>query len=246
RVSIFENDNDNKTISNIYEWCNDGVSSAMDPNLHRPIVSGSESIFDRFDANGLFYCSDTRELSPYLRNILEAKDILAALRVTIFNEERTCGFIGFDDCNEHRIWTSEEIESLSFLSKVLSVFLYKKKTEIALLENLSTRLKILDVLPDYVCVVNPETHTLVYANSKMQELLPTVLPGAFCFTTLRGGQDGPCPTCLIERIKRGDTENLFIASADKHLHLPVSAISINWTGGKKMVLLYGTETTFTP
>ncbi|MEG1072813.1 MAG: diguanylate cyclase [Oscillospiraceae bacterium] len=246
RVSIFENDNDNKTISNIYEWCNDGVSSAMDPNLHRPIVSGSESVFDRFDANGLFYCSDTRELSPYLRNILESKDILAALRVTIFNEERTCGFIGFDDCNEHRIWTSEEIESLSFLSKVLSVFLYKKKTEIALLENLSTRLKILDVLPDYVCVVNPETHTLVYANSKMQELLPTVLPGAFCFTTLRGGQDGPCPTCLIERIKRGDTENLFIASADKHLHLPVSAISINWTGGKKMVLLYGTETTFTP
>ncbi|MEG2137789.1 MAG: diguanylate cyclase, partial [Oscillospiraceae bacterium] len=242
RVAIFETDSENLTLTNIYEWCNDGIPSAMDPNRHNPIVFGSESIFDRFDANGLFYCSDIRELSPYLRSILEAKDILAALRVTISNEERTCGFIGFDDCNEHRVWTSEEIESLSFLSKVLSVFLYKKKTEVALLENLNTRLKILDVLPDYVCVVNPETHMLVYANSKMQELLPAVQPGAFCFTTLRGGQDGPCPTCLIERIKRGDTDNLFIASADKHLHLPVRAISINWTGDKKMVLLYGTET----
>ncbi|MEG0755278.1 MAG: diguanylate cyclase, partial [Oscillospiraceae bacterium] len=229
RVAIFENDSDDETVSNIYEWCNDGVPSALNPLQHDPVVSGEESIFDKFDKDGLFYCSDTRELSPYLRSILEKKGVLAALRVTISNDERTCGFIGFDDCNEHRVWTAEEIESLSFLSKVLSVFLYKKKAEIALLENLSTRLKILDVLPDYVCVVNPESHCLVYANSKMQELLPAAQPGAFCFATLRGGQDGPCATCLIERIKSGDTDNLSITSEDQQLTLPVRAISINWT-----------------
>ncbi|MEG2096761.1 MAG: diguanylate cyclase [Pseudoflavonifractor sp.] len=246
RVSIFENDDDNLTTSNIHEWCNVDIPPAIDALQNMPIRSGTESIFDRFDSSGLLYCSNIRELPPYLQQILGSKGVLSALKVTITNDERTCGFIGFDDCSEHRVWTSEEIESLTFLSKVLSVFLFKKKTEIALLENLHTRLKILDVLPDYVCVVNPETHSLVYANSKMMQVLPTALPGTFCFTTLRGGQDGPCETCLVERIRRGDTDNLEIISQDGRLHLHVDAMTINWTNDKQMVLLYGAKGTLSP
>ncbi|MEG1773688.1 MAG: hypothetical protein RR320_02415, partial [Oscillospiraceae bacterium] len=172
--------------------------------------------------------------------------VLSTLQVIIAQEERACGFIGFDECGEYRVWTSEEIEKLSFLAKVLSVFLFKKKAEDELLENLHTRLKILEVLPDYICVVNPETHALVYANGKMQGLLPAAQPGAFCFTTLRGGQSAPCETCLVERIQRGDTDNLEIVSEDRRLRLKVNALSINWTKNQKMVLLYGTEKTSTP
>ncbi|MEG1547616.1 MAG: diguanylate cyclase [Clostridia bacterium] len=241
RVSIFENNASNLTTSNIYEWCSDNIASAIDKLQNVPIVLGDESILNCFDNNGLLYCNDVHELPPYIREILESRGVLSALEVTIVNDEKTYGFIGFDECSEYRVWTSEEIEKLTFLAKVLSVFLFKEKAEVALLENLHTRLKILDVLPDYICVVNPETHSLEYANSKMQELLPSAHPGAFCFTVLRGGQNSPCETCLLDRIKRGDTDNLEIISQDKNLHLKIKALTINWTKNQKMVLLYGTE-----
>ncbi|MEG1985197.1 MAG: diguanylate cyclase [Oscillospiraceae bacterium] len=241
RVSIFENDEKDFTTSNIYEWCNDGVETKMDSMQNMKLLSENESIMDCFDKNGLLYCNDVSELPSYIRKILEFKGVLSTLKVIIANDEKICGFIGFDECKEHRAWTSEEIEKLSFLSKVLSVFLFKKKTETALIENLHTRLKILDILPDYICVVNPNTHALEYSNKKMQELLPAAMPGAFCFNTLHGGQNAPCKTCLIERIKRGDVDNLEIISEDKNLRLGVSAMSIKWANDKDMVLLYGTE-----
>ncbi|MEG2038093.1 MAG: diguanylate cyclase [Oscillospiraceae bacterium] len=243
RVSIFENDENNLVTGNIYEWCNAGIVPEINNMQNVPLVCGSESVLDSFDQNGLLYCNDVRELPPYLRQILEKQGIKSNLQVTITNEEKICGFIGFEDCDDYRVWTLEEIEKLSFLSRVLSVFLFKRKTEVALLENLHTRLQILDVLPNYVCVVNPETHQLVYANRKMQELLPMAQPGTFCFTTLRGGQRAPCKVCLMERIKQGDTDNLEIVSEDKELRLKVNAISINWTKDQEMVLLYGTNTT---
>ncbi|MEG1932193.1 MAG: hypothetical protein RR075_03685, partial [Pygmaiobacter sp.] len=190
---------------------------------------------------GLLYCSDVRELPPYLRQLLESQDIVSTLQVTITNGDKICGFIGFDECRDYRIWTSEEIEKLSFLSKVLSVFLFKKKAETSLLDNLHTRLQILDVLPDYICVVNPETHMLEYTNKKMKELFPAATSNAFCFSTLRGGATVPCSTCIVERIKQGDTDNLEIISEDRNIRLKVNALSINWTKDQKMVLLYGTQ-----
>ncbi|MEG1500961.1 MAG: diguanylate cyclase, partial [Clostridiales bacterium] len=132
RVAIFANDEANLTTSNIYEWCNDGISSEMENLQNLDISLGEDSILDSFDQNGLLYCNDIGDLPPYLRQILESKGVLSNLQVIVSNDEKICGFIGFDECNEYRIWTSEEIEKLSFLSKVLSVFLFKKKTEVAL------------------------------------------------------------------------------------------------------------------
>ncbi|MEG1519817.1 MAG: hypothetical protein RR458_02400, partial [Clostridia bacterium] len=173
--------------------------------------------------------------------LMESKGILSCLQVTVSNEDKTYGFIGFDECNDYRIWTAEEIEKLSYLSKMLSIFLFKKRTEDNLIANLNTRLKILDTLPDYICVVNPETHSIAYSNNQMRRLIPDVTPGAFCFSKLRGGQEGPCETCLVEKIKKGDVDNLEIVNEDTSLHLKIKALTINWTNDKKMVLLYGSK-----
>ncbi|MEG1067612.1 MAG: diguanylate cyclase [Anaerovoracaceae bacterium] len=240
RVYIFENSEGNKTISNIYEWCSAGVSSEIANLKNVEIYEGEESLLDSFDQKGLFYCNNVSELTPYKKKSLEEQGVMATLQKTIVDGDKIYGFIGFDECKSYRVWTSEEIEKISFLAKILSVFLFKKKAEANVLENLNTRLKILDVLPDYLCVVNPETHTLEYANNKMQELLPSAQNGVYCYRTLRGGQESPCETCLMERIKRGDTDNLEIVSEDRKTKLKVKALLINWSNEQKMVLLYGT------
>ncbi|MEG2288163.1 MAG: GAF domain-containing protein, partial [Ruthenibacterium sp.] len=108
------------------------ISAELENMQQLELFSGNTSIMDCFDGNGLLYCNDVRELPPYVRDIFERQHVLATLQVTISNDERVFGFIGFDDCNLRRVWTAEEIEKLSYLSKVLGVFLFKKKTEDAL------------------------------------------------------------------------------------------------------------------
>ncbi|MEG2597336.1 MAG: diguanylate cyclase, partial [Oscillospiraceae bacterium] len=132
RVSVFEHQKDGRTTRNLYEWCNEGVSAEIEKMQQLELSSGGTSIMDGFDGNGLLCCNDVRELPPYVREILECQHVLATLQVMISNDERVFGFIGFDDCNLHRAWTAEEVEKLSYLSKVLGVFLFKKKTEDAL------------------------------------------------------------------------------------------------------------------
>ncbi|MEG0780511.1 MAG: diguanylate cyclase, partial [Oscillospiraceae bacterium] len=236
RVSILSRDE--TTLHRLYEWCHPGIAATAD------VLSATEgdALLDCFDSSGLLYCNDVRELPSPVREGLEGQGVLATLRVTISNDEKIFGFIGFDECNQRRVWTAEEIEKLSFLSKVLSVFLFKKQIEEKMVENLHTHLEILDVLPNYLCVVNPKTHTVEYANRRMGELLPRAQVGAFCFTTLRGGQEGPCESCLVERIRRGDTDNLEIISEDRQLRLHITALAINWTNDQEMVLLCGTDT----
>ncbi|MEG1814128.1 MAG: diguanylate cyclase, partial [Clostridia bacterium] len=129
RVSVFEHSEDGKTTRNSYEWCSEGVSAEFENRQHLALFSGDASVLDCFDENGLLYCSDVRELPAYLRAVLEKQHVLATLQVMLINDERPFGFIGFDDCNLRRVWTAEEIEKLSYLSKVLSVFLFKKKAE---------------------------------------------------------------------------------------------------------------------
>ncbi|MEG1529505.1 MAG: diguanylate cyclase, partial [Clostridia bacterium] len=196
RVVIFENDEDNDTTCNIFEWCNSGIKPQIKNLQHVNLSCGDEKITDCFDKNGLFYCNDVRELTPYIQKLYLSQGVLSTLQTTIGSDEKTYGFIGFNECDYYRVWTSEEIEKLTYLSRVLSVFWFKERAKEAVLANLNNRIKILDVLPDYICVVNPSTHSIEYANKKMKELLPDAYQGAFCFNTLRGGQGAPCPECL--------------------------------------------------
>ncbi|MEG2187214.1 MAG: diguanylate cyclase [Clostridia bacterium] len=128
RVTVFQNAADGQTTSNLYEWCNDGVKEQLAYMQQVPLFLGDASLFDCFDENGLLYCSNVDELPAYIRDILEEQQVLATLQVIIFSDEKPYGFIGFDDCKKHRVWTAEEIEKLSYLSKVLSVFLFRLST----------------------------------------------------------------------------------------------------------------------
>ncbi|MEG1650215.1 MAG: diguanylate cyclase [Oscillospiraceae bacterium] len=241
RACVFENDEDNIGTCNTFEWCNSGIEPQIDKLGNVKLADGNESILSCFDDKGLFYCNDVRTLQPYVRGLMESQGILSTLQMTIVNDNKVGGFIGFDECSEYRAWTADEIDSISFLAKILSIFLLKRRAESALKKNLVNRIEILDSLPTCICVINPETHSIEYANSKMLEILPSAHGGALCYRTLRGGQNAPCKNCLVEQIKRGDTKNLEIVSEDKSLRLNVNALFINWSKNKKMVLIYETD-----
>ncbi|MEG1894556.1 MAG: GGDEF domain-containing protein, partial [Clostridia bacterium] len=75
RVTVFENDTEGLTTGAIYEWCNHGIRSELANMQNWQLSSGGESIYDSFDQNDLLYCSDVRDLPPYLRQTLKARQV---------------------------------------------------------------------------------------------------------------------------------------------------------------------------
>ena len=129
RVYIFENDEENKYCSNTFEWCNAGISPEIE-NLqfvsYETDIPGYEK---NFDERGIFYCPDVRELPKEQYEILEPQGIKSMLQCAIRDNGVFRGYVGFDENVENRLWTKDQIEMLTLLSEVLSVFLLKYRAQ---------------------------------------------------------------------------------------------------------------------
>ncbi|MEG1442403.1 MAG: GGDEF domain-containing protein, partial [Oscillospiraceae bacterium] len=98
RTYVFENDEKNEYTSNTYEWCNTGIKPQIDILKKLAIGESGDSFLDCFDKDGLLYCSDMNQVSPYVKKVLEEQDIVSTLMLAIKNNGKIVGFIGFDEC----------------------------------------------------------------------------------------------------------------------------------------------------
>lgn len=129
RVYIFENNDDNTTCSNTFEWCNEGITCEME-NLQNVSYAEDISGWDElFNEQGIFYCSNIAKLEPRFRAILEPQNIKSMLHCAFFDKGIFRGYIGFDDCKTNRMWTQSQIDMLKFMTDVISLFLMQKRTE---------------------------------------------------------------------------------------------------------------------
>jgi len=129
RVYIFENTPDDRYCSNTFEWCSAGIPPEIN-NLQ--LVSYETDIpgyQDSFDERGIFYCPDVSKLPQNVQEILEPQGIRSMLQCAIRDNGTFKGYVGFDECNENRLWTKDQIELLTYLSQVMSVFLMKKRAQ---------------------------------------------------------------------------------------------------------------------
>lgn len=130
RVYIFENSDDDQYCTNTFEWCNEGIPPEKE-NLQ--LISYEDDLEGRylanFDENGLFYCQDIQSLDPAQVRLLEPQKIKSLLQCLIQDRGRPRGYIGFDECREKRLWDQEQINVLTYVAEILSVFLLKKRAE---------------------------------------------------------------------------------------------------------------------
>lgn len=128
RAYIFENSDDNHYTSNTYEWCNEGIVSEMDnlQNLNYSMYGDYEKLFIE---DSIFYCRDINTLIPEQKELFVEQGICSTLQSAILEDGILVGFIGFDECTGLRLWTQEEINLLSMVSQILSIFLQRKKAE---------------------------------------------------------------------------------------------------------------------
>jgi len=128
RVYIFENNEDNTTCSNTFEWCNEGIEPQIDflqdLNYEEDLPGWKEV----YEPTGVLYCSDVSELAPHIREIVEPQGIKSMLHCAIMDRGVFRGYVGFDECTANYLWTQGQISLLQFMAEVLAVFLIKQRS----------------------------------------------------------------------------------------------------------------------
>jgi PAS domain S-box-containing protein len=121
RVYIFINNYEKETISNIYEWCAEGIDSQIEslqdisfdtiPWWMKKIVAG-ESI--NIGDVSLMSSDAAKE-----KEILEMQDIKSLLVLPIYCDKKVIGFIGFDSVKVKKDWNDENLYLLKLGSEII-------------------------------------------------------------------------------------------------------------------------------
>lgn len=122
RSYLFDLDYSTQTMSNTFEWCNEGISSQMKALQNLPF-----SLFpwwiQKMERNQEISFETLDDIPPEekdLKDILSSQDICSLLVVPMFNNGKTSGFIGFDMVSQSRHWENEAIQLLRLASAMIT------------------------------------------------------------------------------------------------------------------------------
>ncbi len=229
RVYIFENNDDNTTCNNTFEWCNEGVSPEIDNLQDVSYITDVPGWPDVFNEHGVFYCTDISSLAPHFRAILEPQGIKSMLQCSIMDNGVFRGYVGFDECSVHRLWTQEQINLLQFLSEVLSLFLLKKRVQDKATEQADNLRSILDRQDVFLYVIDPETCKLKFLNEKTRKLAPKSKPGSTCYKVFRN-RTSRCENCPALDIRQKKNASVVIEDSLLGERVQANASEIRWNG----------------
>ncbi len=224
RVYIFENNEDNTACSNTFEWCNEGVSAEIESLQNVSYQTDIPEYHRNFNEQGIFYCTDVRKLPLNLREILEPQGIRSMLQCAIRDGGRFRGYVGFDDNNRTRLWTKEQIEALTFLARIVSIFLIKHRTQEETRKMMEDLRHVLNHQYAWVYIVEPETYRIRFFNKRTEHLVPGITGDEACYKVLMN-RDSPCENCPI---RCGQTAHIHNAYLQKDVN--ATASSIHWEG----------------
>lgn len=223
RAYIFESTPDGRYCDNTYEWCNSGIEPEKE-NLQHLSYADLDHYEKLYKDSSVFYCRDVRTLSPKQAAFLEAQGIRSTLQCAFREGDTLCGFVGFDECTGTRLWTKEEVETLSLVARMLAVFLQKRRAadrDRQVARQLKT---LLDAQEAYVYVVDKQSRELLYLNRKTREMVPHARPGATCHQTFFGSGK-PCAHCPLH-----GRESVEFYHPQYHLWLRIHTGTLRWDG----------------
>lgn len=228
RAYIFENSEDGTYCTNTFEWCNEGIEAQIDNLQHVVLSSYMDTDFQElFNENGIFYCPDISVLPSGLYRLLESQGILSMLQCAILNGGKITGYMGFDECSEKRIWTQAQIDSLSFISELLSTFLLKMRAQEKAVDMAVNLQMILDNQNSWIYVIDPDTYVLKYINAKTYALAPDARLGMRCYEAFFN-REAPCKRCPARGIRDTINQTLEIYNPILRVWAMADASFIHW------------------
>ena len=235
RAYIFENTPDGQSCRNTFEWCGEGIEPQI--GLLAQVDYGDfGGLYQRnFNERGIFYCPDVDKLPPAQRDFLKAQGIESMLQCAIMDGSRYAGFVGFDDCQEHRLWTQGQIDVLSFVARIVSIFLLKHRAQERSQETAENLRTVFDHQNSWIYVIDPDDYGLLYLNEKTRQLCPHARQGLTCYKAFFD-RDQPCQVCPARDIRRVGNRTMEIFNPIYRLWTLADATHVRWSGSDACLL----------
>lgn len=237
RVYIFENVENDAFCMNTFEWCNEGVEPQI-KSLKRVAYKDElgRNYMDNFNEDGIFYCTDIHQLPEYHYEVVAKQGIKSMLQCAIQDNGKFKGYVGFDECRQNRYWTQDQIETLVFISEILSVFLLKNRAESVLRQESNGLLDLLNNQNSWIYVIDPATYELLFINKKTMELCPEAKIGMCCYEIFMQ-RTSPCSFCPLKLLLSGEeNQNVEIYNPYLKVWVDVDASHVKWKAKDAVML----------
>lgn len=239
RAYIFENSEDGLYCSNTFEWCGEGVKPERESLQNVSYEKDLGGMYHKsLNEDGILYCHDISGLSAPMASMLRRQGIKSVLHCAITEGGEYRGFVGFDECRENRFWTREQVDALTYISKILAVFLLNERNK-SRSENYSRSVEtILYNYPEYVYIVDPDTRKMLYLNRLAEELIGGENLGRSCVEAVCGGEAAEnCPLKLCDEGKQSDKPiDLICKLTNKKIR--THAAIVEWCGRKAYMVSF--------
>jgi PAS domain S-box-containing protein len=172
RAYYYENNSKEELISQKYRWIKDQTKlSDNNPVLQDLPYPFFEELLETLFENKIYSACVPKITNHSLREKLIQVDVKSLVLFPIFVKEKFHGFLGFDDTNEERVWSEDELNILQTLARNVSYAKEQIETAIAIYESEEKFRLLASNIPGTVYLAeNDETYTKIYLNDEIEKL----------------------------------------------------------------------------
>lgn len=172
RVSYFECNNDEQTISQRFRWLSE-INGIAEPNpkLQKVPMILIKEVISTLSHNKSIAVNVRKEKNQETKKFLEQLNSKSILFVPIFVKSKFYGILIFDDTVNEREWSFDEISSLEILAKNISYALERNINETIIQENEEKFRLLADNIPGVVYLSKNDEHfSKIYLNDQVEKL----------------------------------------------------------------------------
>ncbi|HIK30922.1 MAG TPA: PAS domain S-box protein [Oscillatoriales cyanobacterium M4454_W2019_049] len=168
RVYLFENHLDatgRLLASQRVEWCAPGIQPQMnDPEVQTFAYDDACPRWAKRLSRGEIVAGLTADFPEAERRHLEQQDILSILILPLIVNGEFFGFIGFDRCEDAKIWKPLEVDLLRAAATAISLCIERQLAEQALEQERQQLRQIITHVPVAMAMLDTEMRYLAYSN----------------------------------------------------------------------------------
>lgn len=176
--------NDDATKANdVDEWCARGISSVKE----KANLIGERDLTvlaSNYSQEGLLCCDDITKLSEELCHIMQQFEVKSVLQCGIFENDKLKVFVGYDSCTTRRVWTSEGIANIVYITRILSTFIIKQRSVIELEMKNRESVSIQNEMSDLIYVVDWDSYEILFENENVKKIGANI--GDTCYRSIFG------------------------------------------------------------
>ncbi len=224
----------------IHQWNANGIKE-----LDKPIDYSGElrALFEgsRSCENMTMRYDDIDQTPAQVRRKLQEAgidDVYAFLHCPLLDNGVIRGYIVFFDCSSPRTWSDEERSTLSYVARLISLFVFKQQAHERTAKAYDLVNQAMDGSPLSLIIVDPETYRLKYVTKKVARDYPGASVGDICYSSIYGFVS-PCDFCPMRLLKEegtDETRTLELFNHPQGLSVVYSAAGITLENGQKACL----------